>query len=248
LAPVSRMQRGLVSIVSDKDHFACCDLQTRFAWCQVSGAVLEDPAWLRWHFLEAMAYFLLCSEDVVTVHAGCVAKNGRGVLLCGSSGSGKSSMAFACVRAGWTYVSDDAMMLLQCSSTREAVGRPHRFQLRPEAAALFPELAGFPIYVRPNGKPTLEVPADALPWVSTASRCSVASLVFLDRGVDGGADLRPVDPTDAMRRLMREMPDYGGVVRERHERTLRGLVESASAWELLYSDFADALKLLPGCC
>jgi hypothetical protein len=41
------------------------------------------------------------------VHAGLVARNGRGVLIPGSSGSGKSTAALACLGAGYTYLGDD---------------------------------------------------------------------------------------------------------------------------------------------
>jgi hypothetical protein len=41
------------------------------------------------------------------VHAGAVGWHGRGVLLAGEGGSGKSSTALACVRCGFDYVGDD---------------------------------------------------------------------------------------------------------------------------------------------
>lgn len=42
-----------------------------------------------------------------TIHAGCVAIDGRGVLLAGSSGSGKSDLALRLIDRGARLVSDD---------------------------------------------------------------------------------------------------------------------------------------------
>lgn len=41
------------------------------------------------------------------VHAALVAKNGQGVLLAGKGGAGKSTVALACLEAGFDFVGDD---------------------------------------------------------------------------------------------------------------------------------------------
>jgi hypothetical protein len=47
------------------------------------------------------------SDPHTVLHASCVALDGRGVLLPGSSGSGKSNVAAAAVTAGWSYLCDE---------------------------------------------------------------------------------------------------------------------------------------------
>ena len=42
-----------------------------------------------------------------TIHAGCIAIGGRGVLIAGRSGSGKSDLALRLIDRGATLVSDD---------------------------------------------------------------------------------------------------------------------------------------------
>ena len=49
--------------------------------------------------------------------AGLSDKDGEGMLLIGPSGSGKSTLAIGLIRAGWSYLSDDAV-LLRCGSER----------------------------------------------------------------------------------------------------------------------------------
>jgi hypothetical protein len=241
--PVFRWQNGLLLIVADRDNFACCDLRSRFGWCRISTNMLADRGWFRWFFLEVMVYVLLNQEDIVSLHAACVARNGRGVLLCGASGAGKSTLAFACAQAGWTYVADDATILLQGSRNREVLGKPHQFRLRPEAAQLFPEVEGHAACIKPTGKPTVEVPVSAIPDIVTASRCAIECVVFLNRRSAGNALARPLIAREAMDRLLRGMPAFSEGMWRGHKETVATLF-SAPSYELQYQTFAQAIPLL----
>ena len=118
--PTFRKQGHLLSFVSDAHNFAAGDRLTLSASFHLSDATAADHAWLRWFYLESMAYMLLTQRYVVSLHAACVASRGAGILLCGKSGAGKSTLSFACARAGFTYVSDDCTWLLAGSEDRIA--------------------------------------------------------------------------------------------------------------------------------
>ncbi|MCX7373245.1 MAG: HPr kinase/phosphatase C-terminal domain-containing protein [Alphaproteobacteria bacterium] len=47
------------------------------------------------------------------IHATCVARAGKGLLLLGASGAGKSLLALRLIEAGWSLVADD-QVLLRC--------------------------------------------------------------------------------------------------------------------------------------
>jgi HPr kinase/phosphorylase len=49
--------------------------------------------------------------DTGLQHGSCVDFDGRGVLILGASGSGKSSLALACISIGATLVGDDCVEL-----------------------------------------------------------------------------------------------------------------------------------------
>jgi hypothetical protein len=61
------------------------------------------------------------NQDMPLMHAGLVSKNGRGVLLAGPGGSGKSTSAVMCAYAGFDYLSDD-LVGLEISSDGRFVG------------------------------------------------------------------------------------------------------------------------------
>jgi hypothetical protein len=243
--PVFRAQGSQFAVVAGRDNFGFFDAASFSGFCVISAATASDHALLRWSFLESAVYLLLTQRYIVPVHAGCVAKHGTGVLLCGPSGAGKSTLAYACARAGWTYLSDDATLLLVGSEGRAAVGRPHQIRFREDAPVLFPELAGSGVALRPNGRLAMEVPTRTLPKVRTATRCVIEHLVFLDRHSDAERELQPLDGTTAVESLIRDMPSYGPEINALQEATLRQL-KSASAWRMRYGNTEEAIGLLSG--
>jgi hypothetical protein len=241
--PTFRKQLHLLCFVSDAHNFATGDSLTLSASFHLSEATAADHAALRWFFLESMAYMLLTQRYVVSVHAACVARDGAGILICGKPAAGKSTLSFACARAGFTYVSDDCTWLLAGSEDRMAVGKPHQVRFRQDVACHFPELAGLLASARPNGKRSIEVPTSLFPAVRTAVRCPVRCLVFLDRETGGPARLERMCSADAEASLLADMPSYGAEVNAAHEATIRHLT-GLPAWHLRYRALEDAVGLL----
>jgi hypothetical protein len=63
----------------------------------------------------------LNDRRVPLIHAGLVSKAGKGVLLAGAGGSGKSTTAITCLEAGYQYLSDD-LLGLQILPDGSAIG------------------------------------------------------------------------------------------------------------------------------
>jgi hypothetical protein len=241
--PTFRMQRHLYSVVSDGNNFAIADSQAWFAGFFLSEKTAADHAWLRWYYVESMAYVLLGLRYLVPIHAACVAHNGEGILLCGESGAGKSTLSFACARAGWTFVSDDCTWLRADSDDRIAIGKSHQARFRDNAPSVFPELAGYAASARPGGKVSLEVPLSAFPQIRTASRCPIHALVFLERRSGARPRVTRLPPGEAAGQLLQGRATYGPEVDAMQERAIRRL-EDLPAWKLHYESLDDALRLL----
>ncbi len=201
--PVFRSQNHLLSIVVDNENFACLDLERAFSFGWVSKKTAESTEYFRQCILDVMIYPLLEVKYLITLHAACVLFQGKGVLLNGDSGAGKSSLAYACTRRGWTFVSDDASAFFRDAKTPEVIGHPHRFRFREPVGELFPEFQGLRSTLRAYGKPTIEVRTRDLPF-ETASSGPIDHLVFLNRSAftGGPPQLIRLDPEDAWGRLL----------------------------------------------
>jgi hypothetical protein len=186
----------------------------------------------------------------LSIHAACVVRGGRGILLAGPSGAGKTSLSYACALRGWSYLTDDASVLVRGLDKTKVVGDPLRFRFRETAGKVFPEFRGVRNHTRrpQNGKPTVEVRTDSLPNIRTATESEVAGIVFLKRHNDprGSTKLIPFhDRDEAARRLFdhvwpEDLPSH----QERLDTLQRLLV--VDMFELLYCDLDRAVEALDG--
>ena len=168
-----------------------------------------------------------------------MARNLRGVLLCGASGAGKTSLAYFCARNGWTYVSDNQSWLMR-SSPGLLLGNPHRIRFRDSARELFPELKGSAAARDANGKMSIEM---APMGGDTDYQCRIARVVFLARQPDGPATFSAILPEQALEYFLSDLPLYDRRIREDQRASLQHIAEMNPV-ELRYSRVEDALRQL----
>lgn len=83
---------------------------------------------------------LLRQAGLYSVHATALAKNGRGVLIPGASGRGKTTCCIALLRAGYRYLSDDHPLIREDPSGIELLCFPEKIDVTCRTIELFPEL------------------------------------------------------------------------------------------------------------
>ncbi len=239
--PVCRVREHLLTIVADPRNFIACDLRRGFAFGWVTRATAESPLYLRYHFLEAAVLGMLSTLRATALHAACVAPYGRGMLLCGDSGAGKSSLAFAGARSGWTYISDDASYLPLDRDDRLVVGNSHQIRFRDSGVQLFPELEGRSITPRAAGKPSIEVSTLEFPELTTSDSTRVEYIVFLNRRNAATPGLHPFSREAALRWFLQTSLLSAGAAD--HEAVVRNLV-GVQVFELRYTDLDWAVERL----
>jgi len=240
--PVHRQQCNLRACVADTENFSVSDLKHGFAFAWLTRATVENSTYLRWHFLEAMSWDLL-GVYLTPVHAACVKFGNRGVLLCGDSGAGKSSLAFACAQSGWLYMADDSSSLVRGRKGPLVVGNPYQIRFRQSAVGLFPELKQCPLTLRATGEVAFELRTARMPEIRTMTECFVNYIVFLRRGHRGSPRLVPFPKQVALEWFEQVICCGEPEVVAAQKASLRELL-SADIFELRYGDLAMAVGCL----
>ena len=231
----------LMSVFGDSSNFMLLDFQQGFGFGCVTRATAADHPLLHYRFLMT-ALMLVEQRSLAPLHGGLIVKNGQGVMLAGDTLAGKSTLAYAACREGWSYVTDDGVSLVRARSDRFAVGDYTSLRLREDARRFFPELHEYLAVVRPNGKVAIELLTRALP-IETLPGHSVDHVVFLARQDSGPATIRPFPPEQALAQWEQYRSFGSSGTRRAQEECHRKLL-AAGIWEMRYSRLQDAIACL----
>jgi hypothetical protein len=240
--PTRRAFDHMYSLTADTDNHAILDLNTcaNFVW--LNRSALKSRLYFRSNFLEKVVYLLLGASVVTDIHAACVSKHERGILLCGDSGAGKSTLSYACAKEGWTYTSDDTSYLINGCTSPRVIGHSHRVRFRPAAKALFPELTSYEVTPRMEGKPSIEIQVARLPPMLTANEANVHAIVYLCRHPSATGSLVQLPEGTATERTRNELYS-AGEVRTKHEQILE-MLSATPTYDLHYCTLDQALHQL----
>lgn len=199
-----------------------------------AGLLSPDVGWPTGHRLvEPVVVELLRTEGLFGLHAAAIARDGRGLLLCGRSGSGKSTAALALARSGWAFLGDDTSYLDRDGDAIAVRARWSDVHLTPSSleVLLRPEERG--AAHRPAGSEKFFLPVREFPGIEPAATCRARWLVF-PRIVDRDASrLVPVGPAEALPELLAQslVPGRPESVRP-HFDILVGLCDGIEAYRL----------------
>ena len=240
--PVCRVRDHLITNIADGENFAISDHSLGYALVWITTAALNHRDYFRYFFLESCAMGGISGRSATGIHGACVSRNGAGILLCGDSGAGKTTLSYACARAGFTYITDDGSYLLHGRDDRLVVGNCRQLRFRPTAEALFPELRGHDIMERAGvGKPSVELSTLDLARITTSSTALVQNIVFLKRNVPA-QELAPFPKPVARMYMMQQilcMPFVAQIHSEAIDNLLR-----VGVYELRYNDLDWAVERL----
>ena len=234
---VHEMSGDLRFVARSAGSTAESDPANRAATIRASRAVVADRERFRTEWLEAVVLALLSCYDRHPVHAAAVALRGHALLLAAPSGTGKSTLAWACHAAGLDLLGDDHVRV-QLAPVLRVWGWPGRVRLLAETAAQI-GVAHSAVQLA-NGKPKVVV--DTRDDV-TAGRlvANEATVCVLSR--DGGSvSLEPLAPDALARALEVQLAPGFDRFPARWPR-VRGALTDRGGWRLNLSD--DAREAVP---
>ena len=173
-------------------------------------AVRPDPTarWLAGHALFTLTLIeCLKRRGRFSLHAAGLAIGGRGILVAGASGSGKSTTAVCLLRAGFGFLADDTVFLSAGPATVDESGSgedltvlafPDEIDVTDQTIGLFPELSA--VVATPanpvNGKRQFR--PEAIYDAEPVGSCRPVALVLAGARTPGRSRLWAVGPDEAL--------------------------------------------------
>jgi hypothetical protein len=169
----------------------------------VSPAQLRFPYHTRYELIEFAVFTLGArSQGLVPLHGACVSQRGRGVLLVGDSGSGKTTAALHGVLEGLDFVSEDSVFV--APATLRATGLANFLHVRADALRLIQSAPAVqairksPIIQRRSGVRKFEVDLRRGDYRLAPSAPQLTAVVFLSADAAEGRTLLTRLPATAV--------------------------------------------------
>lgn len=203
---------GILCGALDESSFAIIDPLRQSALLVVSERMLQFPYHVRYELIEFAVYTLAArAQRLVPLHAACVGRSGRGVLLMGASGAGKSTVTLLCVLRGLDFLAEDSV-LVQPESLL-ATGLASFLHLRHDSLRFVTNFAhaasieSSPVIRRRSGVEKLEIDLRGSSYALAPSPLCTVAVVFLSGDVAPGKSLLvPVHRETLASRLAEHQP------------------------------------------
>ncbi|RJQ16252.1 MAG: hypothetical protein C4560_09970 [Nitrospiraceae bacterium] len=131
-----------------EDSVSQLDLSRSIGTVRTGASFWGKTAKSRQEFLMLSLLWLLHRHGLYALHANGLVKDNSGILLVGSSGSGKSTSSLSLIRQGWNYLSDDVVLLKESPDGIESIAFQKGISFGPNLAGHYPELDRY-------GKPSM---------------------------------------------------------------------------------------------
>lgn len=207
---------GFLCGASPKTSMTAVCPSGRAALVVVGRELLRFPYHLRYELIEFAVFTLAArAQNLMPLHAACVGGGGRGLLLLGASGAGKSTAMLHCALAGLEMVSEDSLFVTP--DTLRATGVANFLHIRRESLGLLSareaaRLRRSPVIRRRSGVEKLEIDLRQPRFRLAPQPVELAGVVELcPRGAGAGPSLTPVGSRQLLARLRDSQPYAAGL-------------------------------------
>jgi len=192
---------------TDSSDFVVVSPRERAALVVVSPKMLRFPYHTRYELIEFAVFTLAArTQGLVSLHAACVGQGGRGILLMGSSGAGKSTVALQCLLQGLDFLSEDAVFV--APDTLRATGIANFLHVRADSLRWIERdtdaapIRNSPVIRRRTGVKKFELDLRRGCYRLAASPLRIGAVVFLSaQKSQNGPLLRPLRKSTLLAKL-----------------------------------------------
>jgi hypothetical protein len=208
---IYQFQRGEVAYLSDSDQlYVDFDGRARVMSNLGRGEVRlsflrEDPysLWLAAHPLFTVPLVeLLKRRGLYGLHAAGVCMSGKGLLLTGPCGSGKTTLALALLRAGFDFLGDNTLFLTAGPEGLRVLAFPDEADVTDETLCLFPELQERVAASESPQRAKRRVQAEVFYRSTIAWSCTPAAIIFPHVARTATSVLTSIGPDEALLQLL----------------------------------------------
>jgi hypothetical protein len=198
---------GFLGGATDSSDFMVVSPPQRAALIVVSPKMLRFPYHTRYELIEFAVFTLAArTQGLVSLHAACVGRGGHGILLMGSSGAGKSTVALQCLLQGLDFLSEDAVFV--APDTLRATGIANFLHVRADSLRWIERdsdaapIRNSPVIRRRSGVKKFELDLRRGGYRLAASPLQIGAVVFLSaQKSHDGPLLRPLLKSTLLARL-----------------------------------------------
>jgi hypothetical protein len=229
------LENGSECFVTDGESlFHLCPDQGHGA-AHLADSFHNKPALLQGNFWAYGLMKLFRQKGLYTLHgAGLVSPANAGVVISGPCGCGKSTLSIGLIRAGWGYLSDDALLLREVNQVVEILALRKSFYVDEENAQRYPDLSLGAVVPDNAGGQRRQLALHESHPDQYLPQTTASVLVFPRIVSDPTSTLKPLSGAAALAKLLGES---GGQLFDRrsmsqHLQLLKRLVEQTRAFEL----------------
>jgi len=176
---------------------------------------------------------LLRHQGLYTIHAAALERHGRGVLIPGKSGSGKTTASISLLRSGYRYLSDDHPLIRDVGAHIEMLPFPAKINVTEATITFYPEVLHSPHLVLQSGSPKRSFRIEDL-YSTSVGDCCQPALVLFPHVVDAShSQIEPLPKSRALEALLpHSLLVYNPEVARREFQVLAKLVQQADCYRV----------------
>ncbi|HKH21740.1 MAG TPA: PqqD family peptide modification chaperone [Gammaproteobacteria bacterium] len=189
---------------------------------------------------------VLRSYPDISFHGACLLSGGKGLLVSGRPGAGKSTLALHLMEAGFEYAADDVVLIAPDGRATGVLFAP---TLKPGAWSMVekfrPDLSKSAVHKRPDGKRVRYLNS---PRAAHRGSVPIGWIIFIKRVPNVPADFAPLGQLETISRLIDASYSPTGKLTDQAFGAIKRSVAEAKCFELRYSNAYEAKNAIVELC